>query len=136
MSMRALLLGALWALPALALAQTINLAPIESLFSAASSLIQALVRILITLALVVFFWGLVRYLFYGTSEPRLKEAKTLMIWGLITLFVMVSVWGITEMMQTLLGINKNAPGRAPQIEYTGAARTNNSWSIGGGSAAP
>jgi hypothetical protein len=99
----------------------LNLSPILSLLGAVASVLGALVPILITAGLAAFLWGLVRYLFYGTSEPKIKEAKALMGWGLVILFVMVSVWGIIELMQMALGINRNAQGRAPQILYPGAS---------------
>lgn len=107
----------LFALPAWASAQGLNLSPIESLLGAFGSLIGALIPILITLALVVFFWGLVRYLWGASSKSGHEKGKDLMKWGLITLFVMVSVWGIVALMQEALGIDENARGKAPQIQY-------------------
>ena len=116
---KALLLSALAGLPIAASAQTINLSPVASLIGAVAGIIGALVPILVTLALAVFLWGLVKYLWGSGSEPDIKGAKQLMKWGLVTLFVMVSVWGIIELMQGALGINKNAQGKAPQILYQG-----------------
>ena len=99
----------------------LNLSPLTDIIGAFGQLVGTLVPILITLALVVFFWGLVRYLWWGTSEPRIDEAKTLMKWGLITLFLMVSIWGIIALMQKALDIDKNATGKAPQIQYSGGS---------------
>lgn len=104
----------------------INLSPLSSLIGAAAKIIGALVPILVTLALVVFFWGLVRYLWDSKGDVGyLEKNKKLMMWGLITLFVMVSVWGIIQLMQTALGIDENAQGRAPQIIYPGAGASYN-----------
>lgn len=119
MIQRALAYGALFALPLVSFAQTLNLSPLGSLIGAFARLIGALVPILITLALVVFFWGLVKYLWGHGGKADIEGAKKLMRWGLITLFVMVSVWGIIGLMQDALNINKNATGKAPQIQYNG-----------------
>jgi hypothetical protein len=116
---RALPLIALAGLPFAASAQSLNLSPIASLIGAVAAIIGALVPILVTLALVVFLWGLVKYLWGKGGKADVAGAKQLMKWGLITLFVMVSVWGIIDLMQSAFGINKNAAGRAPQILYTG-----------------
>jgi hypothetical protein len=114
---RALPFLALAGLPLAASAQSLNLSPIASLIGAVAAIIGALVPVLITLALVVFLWGLVKYLWGKDGKAQIDDAKKLMKWGLITLFVMVSVWGIIDLMQTAFGINKNAQGRAPQILY-------------------
>jgi hypothetical protein len=47
----------------------------------------------------------------------LAGAKNLMIWGLVSLFVMVSVWGIVRLAQDALGVNPNAGATAPQVLY-------------------
>ena len=111
---------ALLSLPLVSFAQGLNLSPVKQLISSLSVVVGMLVPLLLTLALVVFFWGLVRYLWGGGSKPDIEGAKKLMRWGLLTLFVMVSVWGIIELMQRALDINENATGKAPQILYTGS----------------
>ncbi len=105
----------LLALPLAASAQTLQ--PLANLIGAIARLVGALVPILITMALVAFFWGLVRYLFSKDGEKGLAGAKNLMIWGLVSLFVMVSVWGIVRLAQDALGVNPNAGATAPQVLY-------------------
>ena len=39
-----------------------------------------------------------------------------MIAGLVSLFVMVSVWGIVNLAQNALGIQGNAPVVVPQVQ--------------------
>lgn len=105
----------LFALPLAASAQSLQ--PLANLIGAIARLVGALVPILITLALVVFFWGLVRYLLGTGGKSDIDGAKNLMKWGLVTLFVMVSVWGIVRLAQDALGINPNAGATSPQVLY-------------------
>lgn len=106
----------LFALPLMASAQTLQ--PLANLIGAIARLVGALVPILITLALVAFFWGLVKYLFGSKGgKDDVSAAKSLMIWGLVSLFVMVSVWGIVRLAQDALGINPNAGATSPQVLY-------------------
>jgi hypothetical protein len=118
---RAFSLLALAGLPLVSYAQSLNLSPVQKIISAIATLVGTLVPVLVTLGLVVFLWGLVRYLWGGGSKPDIANAKKLMMWGLVTLFVMISVWGIIDLMQRSLDIDKNATGRAPQIQYTGSS---------------
>ena len=58
------------------------------------SLINAAVSVIIALAVLGFFWGVSKYMFSAQDTTKLEEGKKIMIWGIIALFVMVSVWGI------------------------------------------
>lgn len=78
---------------------------IKELIQAFGSLIKLLIPILVGAALLVFFWGLVKFIFrVGGDEKAVTDGKKLMIWGIIALFVIVSVWGIVSFMQRALGI--------------------------------
>ena len=98
-----MLVGVSLLLPALAYAQVNDLGGVLILFS---RLLNALVGILITLAIVVFFWGLVKYMMNaGTDEAH--KAIHLMIWGVVAIFVMVSIWGIIQLLQRTFGVDSN-----------------------------
>ena len=116
---RVLSLVALAGSPSVSFAQSLNLSPIASLIGAIAAVIGTLVPILVTLGLAVFLWGLVKYLWGKGGKADIDGAKKLMKWGLLTLFVMVSVWGIIDLMQRAFNIDKNAQGKAPQIQYNG-----------------
>ena len=70
-------------------------------------MIRTLIPILIGLALVVFFWGIIQYLFTDAKEKGSK----LMFWGIVALFVMVSVWGLIKFLgDEIFGtLNNSAP---------------------------
>ena len=91
-------------LPAVASAQSLQ--PLANLIGAIARLVGALVPILITLALVVFFIGLVRYLWGAGGKGDHSKGKSMMIWGLVTLFVMVSVWGVVGLLGDTLGVEQ------------------------------
>lgn len=60
-----------------------------------------LVPILIGLAVVLYFWNISKNLFgldggSGDSQQKMREA---IVWGLGILFVMVSIWGILNMLK-------------------------------------
>ena len=59
------------------------------------------------LALLTFLWGIVVYLYHGNEEAMREEGRTYMIWGLVGLFVMVTVWGLIRTFAGSLGILNN-----------------------------
>ena len=63
-----------------------------------------LAPLLLLIALLVFLWGLMRFIFNLGSEAKTEEGKNLMIWGVISLFVMVAVWGLVRFIQSNLDI--------------------------------
>ncbi len=98
--------AALLLVPALAGAQSIG--GLMGLLDMANQLINRLIPFVITLALLVFLWGVLRYLFASDGEGR-SEAKGYMIWGIIGLFVMVSVWGLVNILVRSLSLDNTAP---------------------------
>lgn len=112
-----LLIPVLALLPLVASAQLTGLG---QLITATGGLINPLIAILVGVALLVFFWGLVKFVFRlgGDGEKAVDDGKRVMKWGLIALFVMVSVWGIIEFFQdALLG------GTVPTSTGGGAGNT-------------
>jgi len=74
-----------------------------------NTVINALVPIIISLSLVVFFFGLVKYMMSLGKEESRKEAMQLMIWGVIAIFVMVSIWGIIRLLQSTFKVTSSDP---------------------------
>lgn len=101
------------AAPSLAAAQNV-----QSLFLLASNLLNALIGILITLAIVVFFWGLVKYLLSGGATEDAHKGIHQMIWGVVAIFVMVSIWGLIGLLQRTFQVeNRGAIIPAPVPTY-------------------
>lgn len=59
-----------------------------------TDLITTALPVVAGLALVVFFWGLAKFILKAGDETARAEGKQVMVWGIIALFVLVSIWGI------------------------------------------
>lgn len=71
------------------------------------NIIQDLIPVVASLALLVFLWGLAKFIFrIGGDEKAIVEGKSLMKWGLIALFIMVSVWGIIKFAYDDIGFTR------------------------------
>lgn len=71
------------------------------------SLTRTTIPIIVGLALLVFIWGLVKFISrVGGDEKAVTEGKKLMIWGLATLFLMISIWGILRFFYGALGFGR------------------------------
>lgn len=66
------------------------------------------VPLIFGLAFAVFIWGVVSYFFlHGDDETKRTEGRQFILWGIIGMVVLFSVWGLVNLMLSTLGI---APG--------------------------
>jgi hypothetical protein len=72
-----------------------------------NTFLNALIGLFITLAIVVFFWGLIKYLF-NAGEEKAAGLQTMM-YGVIAIFVMVSIWVIIRLLQNTFNVQSTDP---------------------------
>ncbi|MDO8521140.1 MAG: hypothetical protein Q7S52_03425 [bacterium] len=109
--MKKIIIGALLLGPTVAFAQALS--QFQNLVTSIGQIVDMLVPILITLAVVMFFWGLVKYIANASDETAKEAGKSLMIWGLIAIFIMVALWAILGFVSTQLGIEGNITTGTP-----------------------
>ena len=110
------------ALPIVASAQgVISTTPqqgIIGLIQFANTALNDVMILMITLAIVVFFWGLVRYII-SSGEERAAGLQTI-FYSIIAIFLMVSIWGVIHLLQATFGVgNGNAAETPSQIQIGG-----------------
>lgn len=76
----------------------------QGLITSFGGLVSLLIPIVAGLALLYFFWGLAKFILRAGDETAREEGKQIMMWGIIALFVMVSIWGIVEFIASDLGV--------------------------------
>ncbi len=104
--------AALYLFPLAAFAQLSN---VNSLLTTAGRIItNTVIPIVIALAVLYFFWGLANYILATDDQKKRDDGKHIMIWGIVALFVMTSVWGLTRYLGDALGIRDGEP--APNID--------------------
>ena len=86
------------ALPLVSLAQTVS-----NISDAGSVIINTInyvpVPVLFAIAFIVFLWGAFQTFIVGAnSEDAKEDGKNLMLYGLIGFFVMVSIWGLVNIL--------------------------------------
>lgn len=106
----------LFVLPLVSCAQ---LTQTGGLILSAKGIINTLIGIVGALALLVFFWGLVKYIANAGDEKAKAQGRNIMVGGVIALFVMFSVWGIIRFLQgeLLPPSAPNAPLPPPTVVF-------------------
>ena len=81
---------------------------------AGCTMVTGVIPLLFTLATAAFIWGIIQYFLNPENEEKRKNGKSFMIWGLITLFVMVSMWGIVNVFSNTFKIKTFIPQLSQQ----------------------
>jgi uncharacterized membrane-anchored protein len=87
--------------PAIALA-----AGLADVIATVGGLINLLVPVVISAAVLFFLYGLAVYM-WSVGDKK-EDGKDMMIWGVIGLFVMVSVWGLVNLLSDTFNLDTTA----------------------------
>jgi hypothetical protein len=96
--------------PAIVSAQT----TVVTVLGVFKSVLDLLIPIVITLAVVIFFFGLAMYLLKADADK--DKGRNIMIFGIITLFVMVAVWGLVEVVANTFDVDLGGSVSLPTVQ--------------------
>ncbi len=99
-----------------------------------TSIVKALGTLFMSASVVAFFWGIVQYV-WGIRDGKLeaiKAGREFMIWALLALFVMFSVYGIIKFFQKMVPGLDSASITIPNVIFQGGGGdTTGNNSVGG-----
>lgn len=104
---------AVFALPLVTSAAVNNISDVGSFII--NTINNVIVPVLFAVAFIVFLWGAFTTFILGASSEDVKEkGKNLMLWGLIGFFVMVSVWGLVNILTGTISFGNNSGVTTPK----------------------
>jgi hypothetical protein len=87
----------------------------ENLIAGVDYIVALVLPVLVTLAVLYFFWGLVKFIGKSGDDKAIAEGRSQMVWGVVALFVMVSVWGIVALLATLFDVSYGGQVAPPGV---------------------
>mgnify|MGYP001562450784 CR=1 FL=1 len=82
---------------------------LSGLLQTIHGLLNAVVPVIVMLGVVYFVWGVVQYVIADSEEAK-KGGKDRIVYGIIGLAIIVSLWGLVSILVTTFGLqNSNAP---------------------------
>ncbi len=94
-------------LPLVALAQYTPTQGVVGLINYVHQLANLILPVLIAVAVVYFIWQVFVFVIADSDEKKSK-AKGQMIWGIVGIFVMVSVWGLVAILVNTFGTGNSS----------------------------
>jgi hypothetical protein len=85
-------------------------ADIDSVLDMLLDVTLGLIKICGVLAFVAFFYGLALFLFSKEDDKMMEKGKNIMAWGILALFILVTIWGIIGFIQNTIGNTEGPQG--------------------------
>jgi uncharacterized membrane protein YidH (DUF202 family) len=82
---------------------------INDLFDLTETIINKLAPLLIAVAVIILLIGIINYIRAGDDEEKRAAGKNEMIYSIIGLFVMVSVWGLVAILSGTFNLDNEIP---------------------------
>lgn len=79
-----------------------------------SEVLEPLLKLFIALSVILFLWGMVVFMANADNENARTAGKDKMVWGVVILFVMLSIWGFVNLLQEVTGV-EDATMTAPPL---------------------
>ena len=115
--MKKIIYAALAFAPVMALAQTQpNITGISNLVTSIGQIIQKIIPIMFAIAIIYFFWGLIQYIRSAGDPKKAAEGRGIMIYGVLALAVMVSVYGLIGWLQGAVGLTPSTTISLPEVQ--------------------
>ena len=73
------------------------------------------VELVFAIAIIFFFWGMIQFIRNSGEQKARDEGKQKMLWSIIALFVMVSIYGIITFLGTTLGVTPATSVSLPHV---------------------
>ncbi len=101
-------------LPLVSLAQQVNPNYLSSIITSAKFLLDQLVVFLIALAVVWFIWNVIKYTM-SEEEDGKEKARKQMIYGIVAIAVIISVWGLVAILQNIFGVSSSSASNVQNL---------------------
>lgn len=76
---------------------------------------DSVIPLIFAIATVMFVWGVVNFFILNASEEAKRaQGKQFMIWGIVALAVMLSVWGLVGILTSSFGVGNVLPQVHPR----------------------
>ena len=113
--------------PGVASAQTLSsINNINQVASKFTGILNTITVLLISLAVLWIIISVVRYLIAGGDSEKRKEGGLRILWGIVGLFVIVSIWGLVSILTNSFATTNTAsqgiqniqinPNSVPQVQ--------------------
>jgi len=89
--------------------------PTTNLIAKIGGWIDSLIPLAVSVALLYFIWGIALFIRNAGDSTAREEGKQHMMWGIVGLFVIISVWGLVLFLNATLDIQNESELVPPSV---------------------
>lgn len=82
---------------------------LQDLIDIIFGLLQSLIPLIFGIAFIGFLWGAAQFILHADDPGKRKEGTRAMLYGVIALFVMLSIWGLVAILSNTFGVTTGSP---------------------------
>jgi len=82
---------------------------LTTLIECGTRFFQLTVPVLVALALLYFFWGIASFILKADDQEELKKGRSRIVWGLVVLFLVLSVAGLLAVVENTFFRRTDSP---------------------------
>lgn len=75
---------------------------------------DAITYVLVSVAVIVFLYGMLRLIASAGNEQKKGEGKKIILYGILGIFIMVSLWGIIHVIDQTFNLDNSKMPLIPQ----------------------
>lgn len=91
---------------------------LKSLVTGGNTILTTAVPVLVTVALAVYILSAVVLIARAQNDEARKTGRKRMLWGIVGIFVMVSVWGFVAILQDMFDVGSTSVPSRPSTGTT------------------
>lgn len=93
-------------MPLIAFGSGVDIFSVINIFK---DILIAVIPLIIAIAVIIFLIGVIKYITSGDDEEKRTASRNMMIYGIIGIFVMVSVWGLVNILSGTFDLDEGVP---------------------------
>ena len=79
-------------------------------------IINRIVPFIVGLAVFIVIWGIFTYITHAAEEEKRAEARQFIIYGVIGVFLMLSIWGFVNILYNTFDLDRTIDGgKIPKV---------------------
>ena len=82
---------------------------VDDILAFVSALLNAVFPVLVALAVIVLIWGIFKFILNAGDEEARKTGRSMILWGIIGIFLMLSIWGLVNILSSSVSLNNTIP---------------------------
>jgi hypothetical protein len=85
----------------------------KSLMQLFADMLGSVINVVYVFTFAAFFWGIATFILNTGDATKMKEGRMWMLWSVIALFVMVTVWGLVGLLVNTFGVGTTVIPQLP-----------------------